>query len=272
MTWIKLEDSFPDHPKISQLSDKAFRVHISALCYCGKYLTDGVIPAPIANRLCVNNGSRVIKRLVEIGLWSRVEGGYEINDYLKYQTSKAQAEMEKETNRLRATKAREAKSAAQRNGVSSVGVTLTNTHTPTPTPTDNKKKKILVIKDDPINDPDFKVFWMAYPKKVKKAPAAKSYAKALKKATPDEIFKGLVTYSRTCGTDPKFIANPDSWLNQERWNDINPQPKVEGSHSQSSNQFEASEATPTPPKFTIEDVKAPTKPFKSWRELAGESK
>ena len=136
---------------------------------------------------------------------------------------------------------------------------------------DNRQEKIMVIKDDPINDPDFKVFWMAYPKKVKKAPAAKSYAKALKKATPDEIFKGLVTYSRTCGTDPKFIANPDSWLNQERWNDINPQPKVEGSHSQSSNQFEASEATPTPPKFTIEDVKAPTKPFKSWRELAGES-
>ena len=96
----------------------------------------------------------------------------------------------------------------------------------------------MVIKDDPINDPDFKVFWMAYPKKVKKAPAAKSYAKALKKATPDEIFKGLVTYSRTCGTDPKFIANPDSWLNQERWNDINPEVKVEGSQIQSSNHLE----------------------------------
>ena len=52
----------------------------------------------------------------------------------------------------------------------------------------------------------------------------------------------------------------------------NPQPKVEGSHSQSSNQFEASEATSVPPKFTIDDIKAPTKPFKSWRELAGESK
>lgn len=113
-----------------------------------------------------------------------------------------------------------------------------HTEADTEADTDVRTKKIMVIKDDPINDPDFKVFWMAYPKKVKKAPAAKSYAKALKKATPDEIFKGLVTYSRTCGTDPKFIANPDSWLNQERWNDINPEVKVEGSQIQSSNHLE----------------------------------
>ena len=140
MTWIKLEDSFPDHPKIAALSDRAFRVHISALCYCGKYLTNGVIPAPIANKICVNNGSRIIKRLVEIGLWSRVEGGYEINDYLKYQTSKEQAEMEKETNRLRAARARETRASSLRNGVTSGGLLSTEAHTPTPTDstTDNK--------------------------------------------------------------------------------------------------------------------------------------
>ena len=136
---------------------------------------------------------------------------------------------------------------------------------------DNRQEKIMVIKDDPINDPDFKVFWMAYPKKVKKAPAAKSYAKALKKATAQEIFEGLVRYQRVCGEDQKFISNPDAWLNQERWTDSNPQVEVQGYHVQSSNQSEASEATSVPPKFTIDDIKAPTKPFKSWRELAGES-
>ena len=136
---------------------------------------------------------------------------------------------------------------------------------------DNRQEKIMVIKDDPINDPDFKVFWMAYPKKVKKAPAAKSYAKALKKATAQEIFEGLVRYQRVCGEDQKFISNPDAWLNQERWTDSNPQVEVQGSPSQSSHRFGASENAPVVPKFTIEDVTAPKKPLKSWRDLLEES-
>ena len=136
---------------------------------------------------------------------------------------------------------------------------------------DNRQEKIMVIKDDPINDPDFKVFWMAYPKKVKKAPAAKSYAKALKKATAQEIFEGLVRYQRVCGEDQKFISNPDAWLNQERWTDSNPLVEVQGSPSQSSHRFGASENAPVVPKFTIEDVTAPKKPLKSWRDLLEES-
>ena len=146
-----------------------------------------------------------------------------------------------------------------------------HTEADTEADTDVRTKKIMVIKDDPINDPDFKVFWMAYPKKVKKAPAAKSYAKALKKATAQEIFEGLVRYQRVCGEDQKFISNPDAWLNQERWTDSNPQVEVQGSPSQSSHRFGASENAPVVPKFTIEDVTAPKKPLKSWRDLLEES-
>ena len=136
----------------------------------------------------------------------------------------------------------------------------------------DKKKKISVIKDD--HDQEFSTFWLMYPRKVGKLAAQKAFEKALKSATPQEIFEGVTRYLRDCGSDPKFITHPSTWLNQGRWMDVaqsNPKPKVEGSHSQSSNQFEAYEETPIPPKFTIEDVKAPTKPFKSWRELAGES-
>ena len=220
MTWIKLDDSFADHPKVAGLSDRAFRVHITGLLYCGKYLTDGVIPRSVANKFCINNASNLIKKLVESGLWKPVEGGFEINDYLKYQTSKAQAEMEKETNRLRAQKARKARAEALRNGVTTPERSSTEAHTPTPTDSTTDNKKIRVIKDDqPFDDSDFKVFWAAYPKKVKKQNALKSYIKALKTATPQQIFDGLIRYQRTCGEDPKYIANPDTWLNGERWND-----------------------------------------------------
>ena len=41
MTWVKVDDALPEHPKVARLSDAAFRVHISALCYSARNLTDG---------------------------------------------------------------------------------------------------------------------------------------------------------------------------------------------------------------------------------------
>lgn len=154
MTWLRLDDSFPDHPKVIGLSDKAFRLHISALCYCTKHLTNGSFSKQIANKLAIQNAQRTIQILLNLGLWIRTETGYEIHDFLKHQTSKEQAEQEKETNRLRAAKARKAKAERARHGVThgerSGGVTVTNTHTPTPTPThiykEREKEKITTSK------------------------------------------------------------------------------------------------------------------------------
>ena len=103
----------------------------------------------------------------------------------------------------------------------------------------DKKKKISVIKDD-LDSSDFSTFWLMYPKKVGKLAAQKSFDKALKSATPQQIFEGVIRYQRSCGDDQKFIANPATWLNQGRWLDSNPLPKVEGIPSQSSNHFEVS--------------------------------
>ena len=142
MTWIKLDDGFASNPKIAMLSDGAFRLYITGLCYAGKHLTDGFIPAPLRRSLGTEMASKLASKLLEKGLWIKVEGGYQIHDYLKHQTSKAQAEMEKETNRLRAQKMRKAKSEALRNGVTNAVTngerTSSDTHTPTPTDTDIK--------------------------------------------------------------------------------------------------------------------------------------
>lgn len=210
MTWIKLDDSFADHPKVADLSDRAFRVHISALLYCGKYLTDGVIPRSIANKFCINNASQTIQKLIENGLWKRIEGGYEINDYLKYQTSKAQAEMEKENNRLRAAKARAAKSKAIRHAVTTPEVTLTDTPTPTPTPTDKYKRLVQT---------SFEQFWKVYPRRDGKKKAFEAWGKALNKATIEVIMAGVEKYISGPLAAGQIPAMPATWLNGERWND-----------------------------------------------------
>jgi len=93
MTWIKIDDSFPNHPKVIGLSDKAFRIHISGLCYCGTYLTDGYVPMTAVSKWADEDMSVVVE-LVNAGLWRDAvqENGFRIHDYLAHQTSKQQVE------------------------------------------------------------------------------------------------------------------------------------------------------------------------------------
>jgi hypothetical protein len=108
VTWVKIDDSFPNHPKIVGLTDKAFRIHISGLCYCGTYLTDGFIPMTIARQLC-NENINYIAELCEAGLWKEAmsENGFRIHDYLSHQTSKTQVEEKRQTVRERQKRYRE---------------------------------------------------------------------------------------------------------------------------------------------------------------------
>lgn len=159
------------------------------------------------------------------------------------------------------------------NRLTNVEQTLNHTkpsnHTEADTDTDTKKKKISVIKDDHAKE--FSTFWLMYPKKVGKLAAQKAFEKALKSASPQEIFEGVTRYLRSCGSDPRFIAHPSTWLNEGRWMD-NPQPLLEGllktSRSQSSNQFEVSEVTSVPPKFQQSEVRGKNPP--PWRKGASQ--
>ena len=114
MAWIKIDDSFPDHPKIVELSDKAFRVHISGLCYCGKYLTDGKVPMRIAARFADDDVS-ILAELTTVGLWKEdlPNNGFVIHDYLTHQTSKEQVEHKRQTLRERQKRYREKLQSAQ---------------------------------------------------------------------------------------------------------------------------------------------------------------
>lgn len=73
---------------------------------------------------------------------------------------------------------------------------------------------------------DFESFWSEYPAKVAKGAAAKSFKKALKKATFDKIMSGLKTYCQTKKVITGVICNPTTWLNQERWNDTYPESEM----------------------------------------------
>lgn len=89
------------------------------------------------------------------------------------------------------------------------------------------RTEIIQITDNPpINPPlvgeivtPFDDFWRAYPNKVAKPLARKSFEKHVKAGVrPEAIMDGLEA-AKARWTDPKYIPHPSTWLNQERWND-----------------------------------------------------
>jgi hypothetical protein len=106
---IRLDDDFPDHPKVIGLDDAALALHVRALCYCGHYLTDGYVSKVAIPKL---GRPRAVAALVAAGLWEAAAGGgYRIHDYLHYQPSRAEALERREE--LRAARAAAGRASAE---------------------------------------------------------------------------------------------------------------------------------------------------------------
>ena len=145
MTWIRIDDNLPDHPKLIGLPDNAFRLYISLLCYSSRYLTDGFIPSPAADRL---GHLGVFGELTIAGLIQPLDGGWQIENYEEYQSTKAEVEIVKARNRERTQKWREknkGNASVTRNQQESNTV-VTVPHTPTPTHTHTPN-----IVNDPVH-------------------------------------------------------------------------------------------------------------------------
>jgi hypothetical protein len=77
VTYVALDDSFAEDDRAFGLTDKAFRLHVSAVCACSRNLTDGLISA---SRLATLRGQtqasqRHVNELVTQGLWRAVAAG-----------------------------------------------------------------------------------------------------------------------------------------------------------------------------------------------------
>ena len=88
MTWVRLDDKLPRHPKVmalGKLRHPALGVHVEALCYCSEYLTDGILPAEYVRR-CQR---RLVEALVSVGIRHRLgDGTVQVHDYLDYNPSR----------------------------------------------------------------------------------------------------------------------------------------------------------------------------------------
>ena len=230
MTWIKLDDSLPNNPKILPLSNGAFRLYIEGLCYANQYLTDGYLANAVLIRLDQNSNR---DELVWAKLWIEAEDGIFINDYTEHQSSKADVEAKKEQVRDRVQRFR-----TKSNAVSNADVTLSETE---------YRNRIQNTDTEA-----FDRFWSVYPRKAGKQDAQRSFERALKVATLDEILAGAQKYADDPNRVAQFTAHPSTWLNQGRWSD-EPLPRRT---NEDARRGVISTPTIVPPRFTADE--APT--------------
>ena len=84
--YIRVDVLLPEHPKVEELSDKAFRALITLWCYCGRQRTDGAVtrkqweawPRSVRDELTAAG----LARPVDLG------GGAAIHDFLEHQRSR----------------------------------------------------------------------------------------------------------------------------------------------------------------------------------------
>lgn len=92
MTWIRVDDHFADHPKVMALgSDRLLGLGLwqVAASYCARYLTDGFVPTA---HVRAHAPKKLIDRMVDVGLFDVVAGGYRLHDWLTYNPSRQQVE------------------------------------------------------------------------------------------------------------------------------------------------------------------------------------
>lgn len=98
MTWLKLTDGFAEDPKIEGLSHRAFRLHVTALLYCSRNMTDGRVSEKALGVSAISAGvpRTVATELVQAALWERNGDGYMIPKYLDYNPSAAEVRDQRE--------------------------------------------------------------------------------------------------------------------------------------------------------------------------------
>lgn len=142
--FIRLDLDYADHPKIIGLSDAAFRAHVTMMLYSRKYMTDGVLSKPVANRLGSQWDTDVLAELQSNdphapSLLCRDDGSYELHGFADMQETRAEIDARTARNRANGAKGGRPKKPKETQSVTDSGGdsgTQTKAETETETETD----------------------------------------------------------------------------------------------------------------------------------------
>lgn len=215
MPYFRVDDKLHSHRKTMRASVPAMGLWVLAASWCMDQLTDGWVPSYAARRLDPDAVAHAAE-LVAAGYWHPEtrdgDEGWLFHEWDEWQHS---AEYLLERRRRNAERM-----AGKRAQVRTPAVAPA----PAAKPATSRKSPAR-----PEDTPGWTEFWQTYPKRVGKAAAVKAYAKAVRAAgESDDVqaaavilaaLRAAVAGWRHAETDPQFIPNPTTWLNQGRWED-----------------------------------------------------
>lgn len=256
MTWARIDDNFPNHPKVVAAGPICELIHVRAICYCNRYLTDGFFPAAAVSQftsgldqVALTPGRAAMRqagavaargwdadevdwasRMVAGGFWSvKQKGGvvgYEVHDFLDYNLSRREVvqlrENKRVAGRIGGVRSAERRAAAQAPAEAPAEADIQQLpkqkRTPVPV-TRTQKKKDSLTPAELAND--FERFYADYPRHTAPDRARRAYANARKQGAPhDAIMAGLKRQlPELMAREPKFIPHPATWLNAGQWRD-----------------------------------------------------
>jgi hypothetical protein len=86
----------------------------------------------------------------------------------------------------------------------------------------------ICAKDDEL----FTEFWNAYPRKLDKAKAFRSFRSALKRAKFEDIMAGVIAYRNDPKRNPDYTKYPATWLNSDSWENAATSPEVKAANEE----------------------------------------
>jgi hypothetical protein len=121
---VSFHSGAPSHPKLMVLSDGAFRLWFTAVCYCAEHLTDGVLPKAVVPMLKRQVSGKQIAELTTLvvpgytsPLWEDCGDSYRVHDYLDWQDSREEVQRGRARLRERVKRHRNGSSTPPCNGV-----------------------------------------------------------------------------------------------------------------------------------------------------------
>ena len=113
---LRIYDEFLEDDVITGLMDRSYRLHVSALIYCSRNLTDGTVTekaVKVLQAILEYPVKRHVTELVDAGLWVAHGGGYRIKNYLEFNPDAATVKREKAKARERMRKLREKRAGSK---------------------------------------------------------------------------------------------------------------------------------------------------------------
>lgn len=147
MTWVYLDDQFPDHPKVVAAGEDAAYLFIAGLCYSKRLGTEGHIPKAMVPKLVSAKSSARSARLVDVGLWEDQGDEFVVHDYTDWNKP---AEARSEAGR----KAAHARWHANRNANASESHMPGDALVPNPVPSGSRSLSSSSPSTDPAADDD----------------------------------------------------------------------------------------------------------------------